>query len=298
MSRSRGKNTSLTFIRPAGYGGAGQKPDGSDQGRTYEKDMEMWAAMLEKAYVKACDPDTTNSSGFGSYKSNSGGWSHTAIQIVSGIKGIIMTKRRTPHLWNVERMWPIMLQGVGGPGRQIGKGDMLACSTGSREGMDHHNDMGNGLCPGHAYAVLRAVEVDGNKLVQIMNPWGSGNGEWTGDWSDASSKWTRRMKSKVDFYAKADGTFWMTMEDWCGAFTQFYWNSRENMEAIDCNFEKGTRVKAITDFCYNRDKTHKVQKGMVGTVIAIDKDGDMRIKFDDLPKNMWAFKRKYVVVPV
>ena len=209
-----------------------------------------------------------------------------------------MTKRRTPHLWNVERMWPIMLQGVGGPGRQIGKGDMLACSTGSREGMDHHNDMGNGLCPGHAYAVLRAVEVDGNKLVQIMNPWGSGNGEWTGDWSDASSKWTRRMKSKVDFYAKADGTFWMTMEDWCGAFTQFYWNSRENMEAIDCNFEKGTRVKAITDFCYNRDKTHKVQKGMVGTVIAIDKDGDMRIKFDDLPKNMWAFKRKYVVVPV
>ena len=37
---------------------------------------------------------------------------------------------------------------------------------------------------------------------------------------------------------------------------------------------------------------------MVGTVIAIDKDGDMRIKFDDLPKNMWAFKRKYVVVPV
>ena len=106
------------------------------------------------------------------------------------------------------------------------------------------------------------------------------------------------MKSKLGFHAKADGTFWMTMEDWCGAFNQFYWNSRERMEAIDCDFETGMRVKAITDFCYNRDKTHKVRKGMVGIVKFIDEDGDMRIAFEDLPKEMWAFKKKYVVAPL
>ena len=125
------------------------------------------------------------------------------------------------------------------------------------EGMNHHNDMGNGLCPGR----IRNTSRSGGRWQQACpdnEPGAQGTVSGPG-LSDASPKWTRRIK-QTRLYAKADGTFWMTMEDWCGAFNQFYWNSRERMEAIDCDFETGMRVKAITDFCYNRDKTHKVRR--------------------------------------
>ena len=42
---------------------------------------------------------------------------------------------------------------------------------------------------GHAYSLLDLQEVDGVKLVQARNPWGTF--EWTGKWSDDDTKsWT------------------------------------------------------------------------------------------------------------
>jgi len=46
-----------------------------------------------------------------------------------------------------------------------------------------------GLIGGHAYSVLRAVEVHGKKFVVVRNPWGSA--EWTGRWADGSKEWTQ-----------------------------------------------------------------------------------------------------------
>lgn len=48
-----------------------------------------------------------------------------------------------------------------------------------------------GIVQGHAYSILKLIEVDGTKLIMIRNPWG--DGEWTGDWSDDSELWTIRM---------------------------------------------------------------------------------------------------------
>jgi len=45
--------------------------------------------------------------------------------------------------------------------------------------------------------MLKAVEADNNKLVCLRNPWGSS--EWTGDWSDESEKWNKRLKNLVGF---------------------------------------------------------------------------------------------------
>lgn len=42
--------------------------------------------------------------------------------------------------------------------------------------------------PGHAYSVISAKEVKGNRLLCLRNPWG--NYEWEGDWSDKSKLWT------------------------------------------------------------------------------------------------------------
>ena len=78
-----------------------------------------------------------------------------------------------------------------------------------------------GLAPGHAYTLLEAIEVntsDGKeKLVHLRNPWG--NGEWSGDWSDSSLKWTNDLRNQCDNYErKDDGSFWMSFND----FRRYY----------------------------------------------------------------------------
>jgi len=77
-----------------------------------------------------------------------------------------------------------------------------------------------GLSPGHAYTVLGVYELDGSrgkeKVVRLRNPWG--NGEWNGDWSDSSSKWTSALKNKMNLSKKDDGDFYMSFND----FTKYY----------------------------------------------------------------------------
>ena len=34
----------------------------------------------------------------------------------------------------------------------------------------------------HAYSVMKAVDIDGERLLLLKNPWGKG--EWTGPWSE------------------------------------------------------------------------------------------------------------------
>ena len=38
-----------------------------------------------------------------------------------------------------------------------------------------------GIYEGHAYSIMRAVEIDGQRLLLLKNPWGKG--EWKGPWS-------------------------------------------------------------------------------------------------------------------
>ena len=70
-----------------------------------------------------------------------------------------------------------------------------------------------GLAPGHAYTLLEAKEVTTSngkeKLVHLRNPWG--NGEWSGEWSDQSRKWTSDLRNQCNNYEnKNDGSFWMS----------------------------------------------------------------------------------------
>ncbi len=87
----------------------------------------------------------------------------------------------------------------------------------------------DGLVTSHAYSLLRAVEVppppgswftEKVRLVQLRNPWGDDK-EWTGAWSDASSKWknNKHVAGAVGFVAEADGTFWMDYNDWRDLFS-------------------------------------------------------------------------------
>lgn len=45
-----------------------------------------------------------------------------------------------------------------------------------------------GLIGGHAYSILKAIEVAGKRFVLLRNPWGVSG--WKGPWSDGSKEWT------------------------------------------------------------------------------------------------------------
>ena len=74
-----------------------------------------------------------------------------------------------------------------------------------------------GLCPGHAYTILKVLELESKgkkiRLVHLRNPWG--NGEYSGDWSDGDSKWTPSLKKKYGLKVeeKDDGQFYMSFDD-------------------------------------------------------------------------------------
>lgn len=77
------------------------------------------------------------------------------------------------------------------------------------------NIEGVGLSAGHAYTFLGVMEIDTGKgiekVVRLRNPYG--NGEWNGDWSDYSNKWTPELKKKYNIVQKDDGDFYMGFDD-------------------------------------------------------------------------------------
>lgn len=74
---------------------------------------------------------------------------------------------------------------------------------------------------GHAYAIIKIKEADGNRLICLRNPWG--RGEWNGDWADDSDMWTQRMINLVGYDENGDdGIFWMAFEDFVEEFDQTY----------------------------------------------------------------------------
>ena len=74
---------------------------------------------------------------------------------------------------------------------------------------------GVGLSAGHAYTVLGVLEIETDKgkekVVHLRNPYG--NGEFNGEWSDYSKKWTPELKKKYNLIEKDDGDFYMSYDD-------------------------------------------------------------------------------------
>lgn len=84
---------------------------------------------------------------------------------------------------------------------------MSACSNSGSNA-----DSVNGVVLGHAYTVLSTHEVDGEKLYKMRNPWGKG--EWTGDWSDESDKWTDELREQLGVIVADDGIFYINHTDY------------------------------------------------------------------------------------
>ncbi len=71
----------------------------------------------------------------------------------------------------------------------------MACAMGSDDQRENYKKAG--LAGDHAYTLIGAYDLEGNRIVKVRNPWGQF--EWKGDWGDNDYKWTPSMKKAVNF---------------------------------------------------------------------------------------------------
>ena len=158
---------------------------------------ELWVILLEKAWAKLN----------GNYARIIGGDPHEIFEVLTNAycEKFLFKKEGEEKIWlkykNAQE-----------------KGFLMTAGTSCDEELPIEE---MGLVPGHAYSVIRVMEVttkDGKqKLINLRNPWG--HKEWLGDWSDGSEKWTEELRNQCcNFEINDDGSFWMSFEDFINFF--------------------------------------------------------------------------------
>jgi len=166
---------------------------------------ELWVLLLEKAYSKL----------HGSYGLLRGGWASEGMIDLTGCptETIDFAKESGANLLRQNALWPLLK-------KEDDEGSLI---SGSTPGEDRWTEVGGpsrngGLVPGHAYTIIQVKEANGNRLLNIRNPWGWF--EWDGDWSDNSPLWTKQMIQALDpVLDEKDGTFWMAYDDFIRNFS-------------------------------------------------------------------------------
>ena len=99
---------------------------------------------------------------------------------------------------------------------------ILGCGT--KAGSDTEDT--DGIVDGHAYSVLQClsdVAGSGNDLVQVRNPWGSGEFE-SGEWDDDGPGWEQNpeVAQLLGHEVADDGKFWLTKQEFFQYFETLY----------------------------------------------------------------------------
>lgn len=64
-----------------------------------------------------------------------------------------------------------------------------------------------GIVEEHAYSLIGAYNINGDKLCKIRNPWAKT--EYSGMYSESSTLWTPQLKQAVGFSQGDDGIFYL-----------------------------------------------------------------------------------------
>lgn len=160
-----------------------------------EDPNETWLPLLEKAYAKA----------HGDFATIDGGYTGEGIEDLTG--GVTMELFSTDIL-DKDAFWTNELL-------RVNEEFLFGCSSCLFAGWGERK----GIIEGHAYSIMRAVEMDGERLLLLKNPWGKG--EWTGPWSDGSKEWTPQWMTKLDHRFGDDGAFWISYADFLKKYQTF-----------------------------------------------------------------------------
>lgn len=174
---------------------------------TRSNNMELWVMLLEKAYAKL----------HGSYNSLQFGFTWEGMIDLTGCptQNIDFEDNKNFDIsieTNKESLWKTLLD-------SHESGFLI---SGETSGVDEYTKAGGkaggGLVPGHAYSIIRIVEVENVRLLNIYNPWG--RFEWDGAFSDHDSHWTDKLKKIIHpIFDEKDGMFWMCMDDFIKHFS-------------------------------------------------------------------------------
>ncbi|OBT47162.1 hypothetical protein VE00_03378 [Pseudogymnoascus sp. WSF 3629] len=160
-----------------------------------EDPNETWLPLLEKAYAKA----------HGDFATIDGGYTGEGIEDLTG--GVTMELFSTDIL-DKNAFWTNELL-------RVNEEFLFGCSSCLFAGWGERK----GIIEGHAYSIMRAVEMDGQRLLLLKNPWGKG--EWTGPWSDGSKEWTAEWMVKLEHRFGDDGAFWISYDDFLKKYQTF-----------------------------------------------------------------------------
>ncbi|KAF2398664.1 cysteine proteinase, partial [Trichodelitschia bisporula] len=147
---------------------------------------ETWLPLLEKAYAKA----------HGDYSALESGFVGEGIE---DLTGGVTTELFSTDILDKEKFWREELMNVN-------KQFLFGCGQ-----MGGKHGQRNGILEKHAYSIMEAREVGGEKLLKLRNPWG--NTEWRGAWSDGSAEWTPKWMELLDHKFGDDGVFWISYKD-------------------------------------------------------------------------------------
>ena len=117
----------------------------------------------------------------------------------------------------------------------------------------------------HAYTLIGTAQYNGEKLVQIRNPWGSE--AYKGVWSDDdSSKWTPEAKAALNHVTtKNDGIFYMPISNYRKQFSTasiaLYQNWQRTQKQLSWDRSKELSSLSIT---INNPQAQRVVVGITG----------------------------------
>ena len=155
------------------------------------EENEIWVALIEKAWAKVN----------GNYiRIGCGGSPNEVFDVLTEAYSEEVAIKPAIK----DTLWAKLVDGAK-------KGFVMTAGTSGNDDVEEV-----GLSPGHAFTVLGIHEIKGEKVIRLRNPWGEG--EFNGDWSDYSSKWTEDLKKQYKYYEKEDGDFFMGYKD----FLQYF----------------------------------------------------------------------------
>ncbi|KAF5222719.1 hypothetical protein ECC02_004296 [Trypanosoma cruzi] len=242
---------------------------------TYSKDeTELWVSIMEKAFVKLCGgsyefPGSSSSSDL--YKLS--GWLPDSVSFES--------KEFDPEI-----QWKRLYT------RHVNGSVLITASTGT---LSEEEEKRLKLAASHAYAVLMIREVDGERLLQLKNPWSRQS--WSGMYSvDDRREKSRALLAQLQYTeALADqGVFWITWKDLCAHFSRcsLSWNPYMLYKMPDGMSQRPTRLSCHRRFPYTMS-TGQVPQFHIG-VINAPRPSRMHLVFARHTSNVESFGVQFV----
>ena len=206
-------------------------------------DGSLWGPILEKAFAKY----------HGNYSHTESGFSGTALKTLYGAPVFEMIHKS----YTADKLWKALQA-------SDTNGDVITAGTHETDAGSHWERQANGLANNHAYTILGVKEVtdaSGNKirLVKVRDPYRWLSGEYTGDFSDKSKKWTPDLRKQAGSVIKDDGEFFIPLADYMKSFAETYINyntknmSRTHFLVLDDN---NTNTRPYYT-CNNKCSFHK-----------------------------------------